>query len=251
MEAFTIGNATIYQGDCLQVLRTLQNNSIDAVITDPPYASAGANSLTKAGKCKDKYQNTGITKEYPEFLGENRDQRSFGYWSTLWATQCYQLCKESAPFLAFTDWRQLPGTTDYMQAAGFSYNGIVSWDKTESTRPIKGRFRNQCEFVTYGFKGKCNSKANPVYLAGSIRERVNPNEKYHMTGKPVPVMAHLVKVAPPGAVVLDPFMGSGSTGIAAIESGRRFIGIEATKDYYDIAKARLIEAHRAMQEAAA
>lgn len=235
---YSKGNFTIYQGDALQVLETLERQSVDAVITDPPYASGGVSALTRNALPSSKYSSA-KEKTYPEFLGEHRDQRSFAYWSTLWASQCFLACKNGAPFLAFSDWRQLPSTTDYIQAANFSYNGLVAWDKTKSVRPAKGQFRAQCEYIAYGFKGKPNKDANPVYLAGAIRQRIDPKKKLHMTGKPIEVMAHLMKVAPPGGVVLDPFMGSGSTGVAALESGRKFIGIEATEEYFEIAKARL------------
>ncbi|WP_444901704.1 DNA-methyltransferase [Microbulbifer sp. SSSA007] len=243
IKRFAVGNVTLFHGDSLEVLEKLKGNSIGAVITDPPYASSGASSLTKAQAPSQKYQ--GDTKrKHPEFFGENRDQRSFGFWASLWVSQCYRIVKTGSPICVFTDWRQLPMTTDYVQAGGFSFNGIVPWDKTESTRPARGKFRCQAEYVVWGFKGKCIGDRNPVYLKGALRERVNPKEKLHMTGKPVAVMDHLVQVVPPGEIVIDPFMGSGSTGVAAINAGLPFIGIEASEEYFEVAKKRLRAAYR-------
>lgn len=247
---YSIGNVTLYQGDALAVLASLSDQSIGAIITDPPYASSGASALTKNASPSEKYVQHGQSKRYPEFQGENRDQRSFAFWATLWVGECYRIAKDGAPICVFSDWRQLPTTTDYLQAGGFSFNGIVPWDKTEATRPARGRFRTQAEYIAWGFKGKCNMEMNPVYLAGAIRERVNPKEKLHMTGKPVAVMEHLIKVVPPGAVVVDPFMGSGSTGVAAIQAGLPFIGIEACPEYFEVAKDRLASSYETMKSCA-
>ena len=65
------------------------------------------------------------------------------------------------------------------------------------------------------------------------------SDKFHMTGKPTPLMQELVRIAPPDALVLDPFMGSGTTGVAALREGRRFIGIEIDQDHFDMACRRI------------
>lgn len=249
-KSYTLGNFTIYKGDAIQVLASFKDNSIGALVTDPPYASSGSQSLTKATVSSKKYVNSGTKKVYPEFQGENRDQRSFAFWATLWMAECYRVCKTGAPALVFSDWRQLPSSTDYLQAGGFTFNGIVPWDKTESTRPSKGKFRNQAEYIAWGFKGKCFANSNPVYLSGAIRERVNSNKKLHMTGKPEPVMDHLLKIVAPNETVVDPFMGSGTTGVAALNQGKKFIGIEATDEYFEIAKKRLQHTHEQILKAA-
>ncbi|WP_226648149.1 DNA-methyltransferase [Microbulbifer variabilis] len=244
IKRFAVGNVVLYQGDSLAILEKLQSNSLGAVITDPPYASSGTSSLTNAQVPSKKYQNNDVKNKFPEFMGENRDQRSFAFWASLWVSQCYRLVKTGSPICVFSDWRQLPATTDYIQAGGFSFNGIIPWDKTESVRPAKGKFRCQAEYIAWGFKGKCYGDRHPVYLKGALRERVNPREKLHMTGKPVAVMDHLVQVVPPGETIIDPFMGSGSTGVAAIKAGHPFIGIEASPEYFEIAKKRLRATYR-------
>ncbi len=245
IKRFSIGNIVLFQGEALEVLGRLGNQSVGAVITDPPYASSGVSAITKAQAPSQKYQGIHVKNKHPEFNGENRDQRSFHFWSSLWASECYRIAREGAPICVFSDWRQLPTTTDYLQSGGFTFNGIVPWDKTESCRPARGKFRCQAEYIAWGFKGRCQSDKHPVYLSGAIRERVNPKEKLHMTAKPVAVMAHLIQVVPSGETVLDPFMGSGSTGVAAIHAGLPFIGIEATVEYFAVAKKRLSSAYKA------
>lgn len=78
---------------------------------------------------------------------------------------------------------------------------------------------------------------DPPYSSGGQSATAH---KVHLTGKPVPLMRDLLEVAKPGGVVLDPFMGGGSTGLACLETGRGFIGIELSPEYYEIASARLV-----------
>ena len=72
---------------------------------------------------------------------------------------------------------------------------------------------------------------------------VRQSDKHHMTGKPTPLMCELVRIVPPGALVLDPFMGGGTTGVAALIEGRRFIGCEIDPEYFDISCRRIQAAH--------
>ena len=140
--------------------------------------------------------------------------------------------------MVFSDWRQLPLTSDALQVAGWEWRGIVTWDKTEACRPQKGIFRNQAEYVLVATKGK-RDKLMPCYPAGVYRTRLSPDDKYHMTGKPVDLMEHLLSVLDPGSLILDPFAGSGTTLLAARRTGHRCTGIELSEEYYEIAVKRL------------
>ncbi|BES69731.1 site-specific DNA-methyltransferase [Marinobacter nanhaiticus D15-8W] len=238
-----IGNATLYCGEALEILRQLEAESVDAVVTDPPYSSGGQYRGDRAaGSCSAKYQQTGTKKQYPEFLGENRDQRSFAMWSTLWLTAAVELCRSGAPVCTFTDWRQLPVTTDYMQAAGLVWRGVLPWDKTPAVRPVAGRFRAQAEYVVWGSKGPMPLDRPVKCLPGAYSIRLDPREKQHMTAKPVELMKSINAICEPGGVILDPFMGSGTTGVAAVEEGFRFIGIERSPEYFEIACERIASA---------
>lgn len=118
----------------------------------------------------------------------------------------------------------------------------MPWDKTEAVRPVLGRFRNQAEYVVWGSKGDMSTKRNVKVLPGVYRAIVKPQEKFHLTGKPIELMESIIKITEPGGTILDPFMGSGSTGVAAIKQGYKFVGIEQSKDYFEIAENRLKEA---------
>lgn len=178
-----------------------------------------------------KYQGSEQRDLHADFQGDNRDQRSYGFWSTMWMRRARDHLIPGALSAVFTDWRQLPVTTDALQAAGFVWRGIAPWDKTEGSRPQKGRYRAQCEYLVWGSKGP--RKLEGVAAPGVFRQSVVGRHKAHMTGKPIELMERILAVA--GDSVLDPFMGSGSTGIAAVRTGRRFVGIEVDPAIFEAA----------------
>lgn len=224
---FDHDRATLIRGEALWTLRTLPDDSVDAVITDPPYSSGGAFRGDRMSAPTIKYQQTGTAKSYgPEFSGDNRDQRSFLFWCSLWLSECLRVAKPGAAIGVFSDWRQLPTVCDAVQAGGWIWRGIAPWDKTPGVRPFLGRFRAQAEFLVWGSKGAMPARPEVGALPGVFRAVSKPSEKFHLCGKPVSVMREIVRIAPPGGVVLDPFAGSSSTGVAALLEGRSFLGIE-------------------------
>lgn len=245
-EKVVIGNAELWHGDALDVLCHLPDASADGVITDPPYSSGGAFKGDRAIDTKTKYLSTGSgnVDKTVDFGGDNRDQRSFHFWSALWAAAALRVAKPGAPAMFFTDWRQLPVSTDYMQAGGWIWRGVVPWVK-KTYRPQMGRFGAQCEYVVWGSAGPMPTDRGVGCLPGFF-EFSYPSEREHVTQKPVDLMEAMVAIVEPRGVVLDPFMGSGTTGVAAMSTGRRFIGCEQSRAYFDIA-CRRIEESQAQQ----
>lgn len=227
------------RGESLALLKTLPDASVDAVVTDPPYSSGGFTRGDRTDPASKKYVQNGTILERPEFAGDNRDQRGFEYWCVLWLAECLRVAKPGAPICVFTDWRQLPTTTDAVQAGGWVWRGIVAWDKTRGCRPTMGRFASQCEYIVWGSAGPMPQRTDVGCLWGCISEPVDQQDKHHITGKPTRVMQELVKVCPPGGLVLDPFAGSGTTGVAAPLEGRRFVGVEITDANCKVARDRL------------
>lgn len=217
-------------GDSIEILRRIPDGVIDAVVTDPPYSSGGMFRGDRAMATGQKYVLTGVQTKRADFTGDNRDQRSFLFWSTLWVTQCQRILKEGGPALVFTDWRQLPLTTDYFQAGGLVWRGILPWDK-EYCRPTMGRFAAQCEYVVWGSNGPMAQDEKIGCLPGVVREPVIQSDKHHQTGKPTQLMRKLLAITKPGDLVIDPFCRSGSTLVAAQETGRRWIGIDNSFHY--------------------
>lgn len=130
-----------------------------------------------------------------------------------------------------------PATARRVQAAGWKWLGIIPWDK-KSARPQIGKFRQQCEYVLFAVKGHFIAHTRAC-LPGVFAYPVVAAKKVHLTSKPVELIEDLLAVTPPGATVLDPFMGGGSVGEACIRTGRGYVGIELSQEYYDISWKRL------------
>lgn len=231
----------VHHGDALATLPGIPDASVDAVVTDPPYNSGGRTSAERTGRtARAKY--TSESSGLPDFGDENKDQRSYTRWMAEVLREAHRATKPGGMAAVFIDWRQLPSMTDALQMAGWTWRGIAAWHKP-ACRPQKGRLKQSCEFVVWGSKGPIDADRNPVYLAGLfVGSQPRGTERRHITQKPVEVMRELVQLCPPGGVVLDPFAGSGSTGVAALIEGRRFVGIEVSAEYAAVAEERLREA---------
>lgn len=227
----------LFQGDSIAVLRDLPAASVDAVVTDPPYSSGGQSTVARKADPAGKYQVSGTKRRYPPMLGDNKDQRSFLAWAALWLSECWRIAKDGAPLLVFSDWRQVPVMSDALQAAGWTWRGTVVWEKP-SARPMLGQFRAGAEYVLFASKGRFE-RATDRCLPGVFRFNVDTARKVHLTSKPESLMRELLEVVKPGGVVLDPFMGGGTTGLACKATGRGFVGIELSPEYYEIASARI------------
>jgi site-specific DNA-methyltransferase (adenine-specific) len=230
-------NGILYNGDALAVLRELPDASVDAVVTDPPYSSGGLHAGARRRDPAAKYQQTGTKRTYPPMLGDCKDQRSFALWATLWLSECWRLTKPGAPCLVFSDWRQLPLMTDAVQAAGFEWRGIVVWHKP-TARPMLGAFRRDAEFVVHAVHAPAKTHTRRCF-PGVFAHRVVPADKVHLTGKPVSLLVDLLGVTRENGTILDPFMGGGTTALACMQTGRRFVGVELSEAYYELTSERI------------
>lgn len=132
--------ATLYHGDALRLLTQLPDAHVDAVVTDPPYSSGGFTRGDRAQGTGTKYSQSGYSgADLTDFAGDNRDQRGYLAWCALWMGEALRVTKPGGLILAFTDWRQLPTTTDAVQCGGWLWRGIVPWNKP-TARPQQGRF---------------------------------------------------------------------------------------------------------------
>lgn len=228
--------AQLIRGEALRTLRELSSDSVDAVVTDPPYSSGGATRTDRNAQPALKYSKAAVRR--PDFTGDNRDARSFALWATLWLSECLRVTRPGGMVAVFTDWRQLPTMTDAVQAGGWVWRGIAVWAKAQA-RPIRGGFRAQAEYIVWGSRGPMR-KDSETFLPGVIHA-ASPRSgaRLHLTEKPLVLMEQVVQLAPPGGVVLDPFAGSGSTGVAALRKGRDFLGVELSDEYAEIAEQRL------------
>lgn len=230
-----IGDATLYLADCLEVLPTL--GRVDAVVTDPPYSSGGQFRGDRARSTTEKYVTAQFTTR-SEFSGDNLDQRVFMVWSSWWLSAARSVCKDGAILCAFSDWRQIPAMTDAIQCAGWVWRNLATWWKP-GCRMIKGRFSSSAEYIIYATNGAHDVEGEDTVQNVFKCATLVGKSKEHIAEKPLAVMRWILSITRPQGTILDPFMGSGTTGVACANLGRKFIGIEIEERYFDIACKRI------------
>lgn len=103
----------IIHGNAIELLKKIEDDSVDAVITDPPYCSGGQTAGERAKSPAEKYEHSSNKVVHRiDFAGDTMDQRSWVHWCSLWIAECQRILKPSGYFLMFTDWRQLPAASD-------------------------------------------------------------------------------------------------------------------------------------------
>lgn len=230
------GGIRIYHGNALEVLPEIEG--VDAVVTDPPYSSGGAMRSDRMTSTVAKYVSSNSAGQVTlrHFDGDNRDQRGYFVWCSLWMSMAMSASKKSANFLCFTDWRQLPTTTDAVQSGGWVWRGLGVWHKP-GVRMQRGGMSGSAEYVVWSTAGEWNRDID--HAPKNVFEFGAAKSKLHIAEKPEPVLSWLVPFAPKGGLVLDPFAGSGTTLRVAKDLGRRAIGVEIREDYCEIAAKRL------------
>ena len=202
---------TLYQGDCLEVLRGLPDGSFDAVITDPPYGIGEA-----AGKNKSR-SNIVVAKDYgnstwddepcsPEIISE---MRRVSQWQIIFGGNYFDL----QPSRCWLVWDKLNGASDFADCE-------LAW--TNLPKAVR-RIR---------------------YMWNGMLKAPGETRGDHPTQKPIGVMSWCLQQLPANVKsVCDPFMGSGTTGVACMQLGRAFTGIERDRKYFDMACERIAKAH--------
>ena len=228
------GNSTMVKlinGNAIDVMKTLRDGSIDAIITDPPYGISRDNNFTTMGRA-------GI---------------DFGEWDkdfdlTSWIKVAAPLLKKGGNIVIFNDWKNMTYITRSLEDNGFEIKDLIRWKKTNAMpRNRDRRFITDYEVAVWAVKkgGKWTfNRLSETYEIPEIVGGITPkSEKIyggHPTQKPIYVMKWLIeRLTNEDELVLDPFMGSGTTGVACKELNREFIGIELDENYYNIAYNRI------------
>jgi DNA modification methylase len=229
----------IIQNDALHGLTDLPTASADCVVTDPPYCSGGIGEAQRVAAKGQGLRSENLSR-FGWFVGDNMTTTGLACLLRAVAVESVRVVKPSGSLLIFCDWRMLHTLVPAIESAGVRYQGLVVWDKGHFG--MGNGFRCQHELIMHFTCGKPEyyDKATGNVLRDS---RVSASEREHQTQKPTDLLRSLIRVASPrGGVVIDPFCGSGSTGVAAIEEGRAFVGIERDEAYSLIAERRLTEA---------
>lgn len=226
-----IGEATLILGDCREVLPTLQG--VGAIVMDPPYSSGG---YQEAGKSAGSIGTDAVQKwggKRPEIAADNLSTR--GYMRLITDIAKATTARE---IYCFCDWRMWTSTCDALEDGFFRPRAMIVWNKLYAGMGVG--WRGQHELIAWGLRGPAKPTARNLGNVISIGRSGNP---HHPTEKPEELMRELVS-GNDASVILDPFMGSGTTGVACIRLGRKFIGVEIEPRYFDIACRRIEAEYR-------
>ncbi len=217
----------------LQELQKIPENSIDCLVTDPPYKLVPGGASTKSEKRPSGIINRNVNVNAR--TGNLFDFNNITF--DTWLPEVYRVLKPKTHAYIFISGRRLNELTNAALKVGFVWQNLLAWRKQNVT-PNR-YYMNRCEFILMLRKGG----AKPINNMGSTTclEFLNPTgNKTHPTEKPVDLLKHLIlNSTNKGETVLDPFMGTGNTGIACIDTGRNFIGYEIDKKFFLIAEEKL------------
>lgn len=214
--------------DCIQSLKNIPDNSIDLILTDPPYNIARKNNFQTMGR-------TGI---------------DFGEWDKgfdqfEWLDYIPKLLNKNGSVIIFNDWKNIGEIAKYCEKIGLCIKDMLRWKKTNPMPRNRDRryiIDFECAIWLTNKNAKwCFHRLSDTYQIPEFKYGVvSGKEKVHPTQKPVKLMEEILLIhSEENQIILDPFMGSGSTGVAALNTNRNFIGIELDEKYFNIAKERI------------
>ena len=231
-------------GDCLEVLPTLEAGSVDAVITDPPYGISQEMKITRAKNAM-KFKGADINYNFGIWdIFKNTDALfAFTY---SWINEVIRILRADAILVNWFDRDKINFISDYMQEKGFKRRNYIFYCKKNPVpQARKINWQSSVEEGVILTRGKHHYS----FKEGQHKEYwelpiCSGNERtVHPTQKPLKIFEDLVKWwSFEGDTILDPFMGSGTTGVACVKLNRNFIGIEINPDYFRIAEKRIREA---------
>jgi len=214
----------LMQGDCLERMKEIPDGSVDMILTDPPYR------MTRRGKsCRPNWMKSG--------MGDNVFSGELPCFNS-WINECYRVMRDGHLYV-FTNTNSLQEILNSCTNAGFKLHNVISMIK-DTGMPNRWYYK-QTELVLFFRKGA----AKPIndYTSRDNVKVTMPKAstgKLHITQKPLDFIAKLVSNSTiSGNIVLDLFMGSGTTGVACVNLNRSFIGIELDANYFKIAQERI------------
>ncbi|MBK8177037.1 MAG: DNA methylase [Rhodospirillales bacterium] len=203
------------QGDCTALLRGVATASIDLVVTDPPYV------------CR-----------YRDRSGRSVANDHQDDWIAPAFRELYRVLKPDTFCVSFYGWSHVEKFMRAWKEAGFTPVGHIVWPKNYASRRGYTAARHEQAFLLA--KGR---PPRPLVPFDDVQPWAYTGNMLHPTQKAVGVIRPLIEAfSAPGAVVLDPFLGSGTTGVAAIASGRRFVGMELDPEHFAVAERRITRA---------
>jgi site-specific DNA-methyltransferase (adenine-specific) len=221
----------VYLADCREVIPLL--DKIELIITDPPYSSGARTDSERQVR-----GSMLRSMDDPDWFSHD----AMTTWGFNWFIRSVfaDLRQRSIPgahAYIFIDWRQTPNVYGMLEACGYRVNHCLVWAKTHFG--MGAYWRNQHENIVFASNGMPNDMLDRGKGSILTFRNVSPNDRQHPTEKPVDLLVDIID-ATPGANVFDPFMGSGSTGVAAVRAGRGFVGCEINPAHFETACARIM-----------
>ena len=237
----------IYNEDCLEGMKRIPDGSVDCIVTSPPYnfcLRVKGNKYIKKGK-NEVMAGLAMNK-YTNGLSDSLDMDSYFEWQCKCIDEMLRVCSGNV----FYNIQMITGNKQallkIMGRYSESIRDILIWDKKVAEPAMKaGCLNSEYEWIIAFENGDCKGRMFKTMQAGrgemSNVIRIGKNrENEHRAAFPVQLPQCLIsQFTSPGSLILDPFMGSGTTAIAAIREKRNFIGFELNKDYYDKACKRI------------
>lgn len=222
----------VLNGDCVAGMKKfIKKETVDAIITDPPYNISRDNNFKTMGRA-------GI---------------DFGEWDkdfdlTNWIETAEPLLKKGGNIVIFNSWKNMSYIVEKLEECGFEIKDLIRWKKTNAMpRNRDRRFITDYEVAVWAVKkgGKwIFNRLSDTYeipeIVGGLTPKSEKLDGGHTTQKPVYVMEWLIeRLTNEGQNILDPFSGSGTTGVACVKLNRNFIGFELDEKYCNIANKRI------------
>ena len=240
----------LYNDDCLKVMKELKedNLKVDLILTDPPYNVSKLNDNRDRSKMDSPIMRRKKPLNYDFGDWDNMERQEFLEFTREWYKSCVDLLREGGTFISFFSKEDV----NYLGWMGKDYDmrtrTIFTWHKTNPVPSFrKVNYLSACEYAWIGSKGEKAWTFNFKQQKKMHNFFETPNKSSygvteHPTEKPLSLIKHLLEIhSNEGDIVLDCFMGSGTTGVACHELHRDFIGIELDEKYYDIAVKRIKE----------
>ena len=209
----------IHHGDCLELMKDIPDKSVDLIVTDPPYLMNYQSNYRKV-----KYNRIANDKDNKDLIRQSIEE-------------AYRVLKDDSAIYMFCSWHHV----DFFKSEfekHFKLKNIIVWNKNNTSMgDLKGSYAPKHEFVLFGHKGR---RLLEGFRYPDVLDAKRTGNNFHPTEKPTELLETFIKTSSKeNDVVLDMFIGSGSTAIAALNTGRFFIGIEKEKEYVDIANERI------------
>lgn len=226
---------TIYNEDCLTGMQRIPDGSVDLVVTDPPYQFKDTTGAGAFGTCRGKSaEKKGRTyhKEVEPMADGISDKH---------LEEMCRICKKPNIYL-FCNKDQVPQYLNFAISHKLNFD-ILTWHKTDPTPMCGNKYLSDTEYIIFmrakGVRvyGKYETKRKFFVTKSNTKDK---NRWGHPTIKPLEIVSTFVfNSSQDGDIVFDPFMGSGTTAIAAMQNNRHYLGFELSKDYFDIAQRRI------------